>query len=137
MSDAALGSPPAEDLASTYLNMRDARDALRAEMEQKLAAIEADMKLIESAMLDMLKSLGGEVNSISTPIGTIVRSVRTKIWTSDWDALYTLIRDKNVPQLLEKRIAQKNMASFLEDNPDIRPAGLNIDREYAVTVRRK
>jgi hypothetical protein len=40
-------------------------------------------------------------------------------------------------ELLEKRISQANMATFLEENPDLLPPGLNIDRRYAVTVRRK
>jgi hypothetical protein len=39
--------------------------------------------------------------------------------------------------LLEKRIAQTNMATFLEDNPDLHPPGLNVDSRYTVVVRRK
>jgi len=39
--------------------------------------------------------------------------------------------------LLEKRIHQTNMKEFLENNPDVEPMGLNIDREYEITIRRK
>jgi len=38
---------------------------------------------------------------------------------------------------MEKRIAQTNMSTFLEENPDLHPPGLNIDSRYTVVVRRK
>jgi hypothetical protein len=38
--------------------------------------------------------------------------------------------------LLEKRLHQTNMKQFLEENPDLKPAGLNIDSEYTIVVRR-
>jgi hypothetical protein len=44
--------------------------------------------------------------------------------------------EHNAPELLERRIQQTNMKQFLEENPDLHPAGLNVDRTYAITVRR-
>ena len=38
------------------------------------------------------------------------------------------------PQLLEKRIAQKNMSEFLEQNPGMIPPGLNTMAEITVSV---
>jgi hypothetical protein len=38
--------------------------------------------------------------------------------------------------LLEKRIAQTNMKTFLEENPGLVPPGLNSNTEYAVSVRK-
>jgi len=38
---------------------------------------------------------------------------------------------------LEKRIAQTNMATFLEENPDLLPPGLNVDSKYTISIRRK
>jgi hypothetical protein len=37
---------------------------------------------------------------------------------------------------LEKRIAQTNMAQFLEENPGVVPPGLNSMTEYAISVRK-
>jgi hypothetical protein len=39
--------------------------------------------------------------------------------------------------LMEKRLHQGNMRTFLEENPALLPPGLNVDSEYTVTVRRK
>jgi hypothetical protein len=47
------------------------------------------------------------------------------------------IAEHDAFELLEKRIHQTNMKQFLEENPDLHPAGLNVDSEYSVTVRRK
>jgi hypothetical protein len=47
------------------------------------------------------------------------------------------MREHEAMQLLEKRIHQMNMKEFLDNNPDSEPMGLNIDREYEITIRRK
>jgi hypothetical protein len=47
------------------------------------------------------------------------------------------IVEHGVPDLLDKRIHQSNMKQFLEENPDLLPPGLNVDKEYSITVRRK
>ncbi len=45
--------------------------------------------------------------------------------------------ENNATDLLEKRLHQGNMRTFLEENPDKLPPGLNADNEYTITVRRK
>jgi len=37
---------------------------------------------------------------------------------------------------LEKRVAQTNMAQFLEENPGLVPPGLNSMSEYGITVKK-
>jgi hypothetical protein len=51
--------------------------------------------------------------------------------------MHKFIREHEAMELLERRIHQTNMKQFLEEHPELRPAGLNIDREYAITIRRK
>ena len=64
------------------------------------------------------------------------RQERRRYTTTDWSALNKVIMEHAVPELLEKRIHQGNMRQFLEDNPEIVPAGLRCDSQYTVTVRR-
>jgi len=75
-------------------------------------------------------------DSIKTPHGTIIRSVKSKYWTGDWDSMYTFIKEHDAPELLERRIAQANFKEFLAQNPDKLPEGINVDSRYAITVRR-
>ena len=93
------------------------------------------MDTLKFKLLDVTKQTGA--TSFSTPYGTAYRTVKDRYWTSDWDSLYTFMRDNNAFQLLEKRIHQTNMKEFLENNPGEEPMGLNIDREYDITIRRK
>jgi hypothetical protein len=37
--------------------------------------------------------------------------------------------------LLENRLSQRNIKTFMVENPDVAPP-VNIDREYKITVRR-
>ncbi len=39
-----------------------------------------------------------------------------------------------VPDLLEQRLCQSKMQAFLDDHPELLPAGLNADSKYTITV---
>jgi hypothetical protein len=47
------------------------------------------------------------------------------------------MKENEAMELLERRIHQTNMKQFLEENPDMHPAGLQVEKEYAITIRRK
>ena len=42
-----------------------------------------------------------------------------------------------LPEFYEKRLNQTVVKQFLEENPDTIPPGLNVDSEYAISVRKK
>ena len=46
------------------------------------------------------------------------------------------MKENDALDLLEKRIAQTNMANFLQENPTLVPPGLNSNSEYAISVRK-
>ena len=129
-----ISGVPLETLTKTYIRMRDARYALDKEYQQKIAAIDQDMALIEQEMLEICKSL--DANSIKTSAGTVVRSIKSRYWTNDWDSMYRFIAEHQAFPLLERRLHQSHMKQFLEENPDLSPAGLNVEREFTVVVRR-
>lgn len=141
MDDGVQGdqSPPISDvplevLAKTYIRMRDARAKLKHEYEQQDNDIAAQMADIELEMLEVCKRVGAD--SIKTNAGTVIRSVKSRYWTNDWDSMYRFIKEHGAFALLEKRLHQTHMKQFLDENPDLSPAGLNIEREYTVVVRR-
>jgi hypothetical protein len=126
----------ANKLAKAYLKIRDAISEATKKYEEEKAALQAEMDVIEAYFAKTFED-NGDIKSISTPSGTVIRSVKTRLWTSDWESMHKLIIDQGNLDLLERRLAQKNVAAFLEENPGMRPAGLNIDRKYEITVRRK
>lgn len=124
----------ATKLVSAYIKMRDAKDALTREYEAKINEVKEQMELVEQALLDICKDTGQDGGR--TSFGTFTRTVKTRYWTNDWGSMYRFIKDHDAIQLLEQRVHQGNMKSFLSENPGLLPEGLNTDSKYSITVRR-
>lgn len=125
---------PTDKLVKAYIKMRDARSQLKEQYETEDAKIKGQMEVIEAHFLELCKATGA--SSIKTPVGTIIRGIDSRYWTSDWEEMHKFIRENDAIDLLERRIAQKAMAEFLKNNPDKLPKGLNVNSEYKITVRR-
>lgn len=125
----------ADKLVKAYVKIRDKRKQLADDYEKQDKELEESLDMIESELLEICKEMGAD--SIRTEFGTVSRKVAKRYWTNDWHSFYKFLMDRGMPELLEKRIAQTNMSTFLEENPDILPPGLNVDRRYTVSVRRK
>jgi len=123
-----------DKLTTIYIKIRDARADIRRAYEAEDKDLETQMDLLSAQMLDVCKDMNA--NSISTPHGTIIRSVKSRYWTNDWDSMYTFIKEQGAFGLLEKRLHQTNMKDFLSENPDLLPVGLNVENSYSVVVRR-
>ena len=74
---------------------------------------------------------------MKTSEGLFYRSVKTRYWTSDWEAMHKFVMEHDVPEFLEKRLNQTSVKIFLEENPETVPMGLNVDSEYIISVRKK
>jgi len=127
-------TPAFAKLADAFIKIRDARSQLKMEFEAKDKQLAEQAALLETSMLDACKQLG--VDSVRTPFGTIIRSMKSRYWTNDWDSMYRFIKEHDAYALLEKRLHQSHMKEFLSENPDLQPAGLNVENEYTVVVRR-
>jgi predicted metal-dependent phosphotriesterase family hydrolase len=126
--------PSVDALVSVYIKIRDARDAARKEADRIEADYEEQMEIINQQILKVCEETGAD--SIKTAHGTAIRTVKSRYWTNDWERFYDFIFEHKVPELLERRVHQTNIKQFLEENPDLLPAGLNVDSAYSITVRR-
>jgi hypothetical protein len=125
---------PMDKLAKIYLKIRTRVQLLTQEYEKEKAGLESQKAEIANAMRDQMKALGSK--SVKTEYGTVMLGVKTRYSTQDWDAFKDFCISNNTIDLLERRIAQRNMAKWLEENPEDVPPGLNSDSEYEVTVRK-
>jgi hypothetical protein len=123
-----------DKLTTIYIKIRDRRADNKRTFEAEDNDLKEQMDVLEAQMLDVCKDMGA--NSIRTSHGTIIRSVKTKYWTNDWDSLYEVVKEHDAFGVLFKAINQTNMKQFLEDNPDVLPKGLNVESEYSIIVRR-
>ena len=127
-------SVPLDKLTETYIKIRDKRAANKRMFEAEDKDLEEQMQILSHEMLDLCKQLN--VNSVRTSHGTIMRSVKSRYWTNDWESLYEVVKEHDAFGVLFKAINQTNMKQFLEENPDVLPKGLNVETEYTVVVRR-
>ena len=121
-------------LVAAYIKMRDKRAELLREYEEVDGTVKAQMEAVESKLLDLCKEIGAD--TLGSKHGKVMRTVKTRYWTSDWDSMHKFILEHKMPELLERRISQTTMQQLLEENPEIMPPGLNTDSRYTVTIRR-
>ena len=124
-----------EQLVKAYIKMRDARQQLLREFDEADDRIKQQQDAVQQALLELCKETG--TDGLKTSAGTVTRTVKTRYWTSDWNSMKNFIKEHDAFELLEQRVHQTNMKSFLEENPNLMPPGMNIDSRYAITVRRK
>ena len=123
-----------DKLTTIYIKIRDRRADNKRTFEAEDTDLKEQMEVLETQMLDVCKEMNAD--SIRTPHGTIMRSIKSRYWTNDWDSMYTFIEETSAFGLLEKRLHQTNMRDFLAENPDLYPMGLNVESEFTVVVRR-
>ena len=124
----------AGELAEEYLYFRDLKAKLQKKFEAKEAVLDAELDRISSRLMVLCNEQ--DASSIKTDNGTIIRSLKTRYETKDWDSLYEFVLDHSAPYLLQKRINESAMKEFLETNPEDFPKGLNIASEYKISVRK-
>lgn len=123
-----------DKLTTIYIKIRDRRADNKRTFDAEDTDLKEQMEVLEAQMLDVCKEMNAD--SIRTPHGTIIRSIKSRYWTNDWDSMYTFIEETSAFGLLEKRLHQTNMKDFLAENPDLYPMGLNVESEFTVVVRR-
>lgn len=115
--------------------------AIDRKMSAKLAELQEQHDTIEKQRKEVRATIANIMNernedSVRTAHGTVSRSIKERYWTNDWAAFRNYVLETGAVDLYEKRIQQTNMKQWLADHPDDYPPGLNIDREYQITIRK-
>lgn len=131
---AALAAVPMDKLAKVYRKMQAKIQELTVAYDSQIEEIKRQQDAVKTALKDQMLVMG--VSSVRTDNGTVVLSTKTRYQTQDWDSLKEFIKQHDALDLLEKRIAQTNMATFLEENPGVYPPGMNSTTEYQISVRK-
>ena len=121
-------SIPLDKLVKIHTKIKAQMEAL----DRQLAELEEQRTEIRLAIKDQMKALG--LTSVQTSTGTVSLMKKTRYNTQDWDSFKAFVLEHQVVDLLEKRIAQGNMATFLEENPGLVPPGLNSVTEFDIRV---
>lgn len=128
-------TPDLDKMTKTFIRIRDAKAKLKAQYDEEDKKLTEQMDIIKRALLDHCNEHG--VDSVRTSSGIFYRSVKTRYWTGDWGAMHAFIMEHQLPEFLEKRLNQTAVRTFIEENPDVVLPALNVDAEYAISVRKK
>ncbi len=124
-----------EQLVEAFIAIRNHREKLLREYETADEALKAESNQVESALLDICNSVNAD--SIKTGHGTVMRKLNERFFCQDWDNFYKFMLDNEAVQLLERRIHQGNFKEFMKEHEgDGLPPGVNVMREFGVTVRK-
>ena len=123
-----------EDLVRAYVKIRATIEKRETEFKDKIKTLKDQLKIVSDEILTVCND--AELDGFKTSGGTVTRTITERFWPSDWEAMYKFITDNNAPFLLHKKIHNKNMSEFLEDNPTLVPEGLQTDRVYSIKVRK-
>jgi hypothetical protein len=125
---------PMDRLAKIYIKIRTNIQQLTQVYDKEIEDLKAQQASISSAMKEQMKAIGSK--SINTEYGTVMMRLQTRYETNDWDSFKQFVISNDAVDLIERRIAQLNMAKFLEDNPGLVPPGLNSKSEYVISVKK-
>jgi hypothetical protein len=124
-----------EELVEAYINLRNAREKLLTQYEAEDKKLQDEMALLEKSLLDICNTVNAD--SIKTAYGTVMRKLNERFFCQDWDNFYKYVLDNEAVQLLERRIHQSNFREHLKEiEGDGLPPGVNVMREYGVSVRK-
>jgi hypothetical protein len=125
----------AEDLTNAYMSIRTEREKLSADYKAKDEKLKEDLEVVERELLKICSEQN--VDLMRTKFGTVSRSIKTRVHVIDWDSFYDYIIEHKAPQLLTKRIHESNFEEFTSERKhEGLPPGVNVAREYTITVRK-
>jgi hypothetical protein len=124
-----------DQLVEAFITLRNERDRMRNEWEAKDSEIKEEMTTLEQALLAICND--ANATSIKTDKGTVIRKLNERFFCSDWDNFRDYVLEHQALELLERRIHQGNFKEFIAERQDEGlPPGVNVMREYGVTVRK-
>lgn len=122
-----------DDVVATYMKLRSQKEAIEAEVKDKVAGIKAKMEKLESWIKEQADLQG--VTSFKTKHGTAFLTTTDYANVADWDAVLDFIRTQEAYDMLEKRISKIAVRGYIEANKAV-PPGVNYGTKLEVNIRK-
>lgn len=121
------------EIVEKYIKLRDKRDAIKNEVKQKVATIEAAMAIAEGVLMDFFNKSG--MDSAGCAAGTAFKTTRTSATVADWDSVIEYIKENEAWHMLEHRVSKKAIEEYVATEGDL-PPGVNWSAETTINIRR-
>lgn len=123
------------ELVKAYLTIRNERDRIESEYKDRDMQLKADMAVLEQEMLAGCNDM--KVESLRTDSGTVIKSLKERYTCADRDNFNKFVLEHGAVELFEARLHQGNFKEFMsERHHEGLPPGVNVMREFTITVRK-
>ena len=121
-------------LVKIYVKMRDAKAAIKHEMEDKIAAIDVQMRTVATELKTRAQAEG--VKGFKTEFGTVYMATAFKTSCQDWGVFYKWIEETGNLDFLERRISSAKVQDYMSEHNGELPPGVSVFKELEARVRR-
>jgi hypothetical protein len=122
-----------DDVVATYMRLRSQKEAIEAEVKDRVSTIKAKMEKLEAWIKEQADAQG--VTSFKTKHGTAFLTTTDYANVADWDAVLDFIRGNEAYDMLEKRISKIAVRGYIEANKAV-PPGVNYGTKLEVNIRK-
>ena len=116
-----------------YMKLRYQKEAVEAEIKERVDKIKADMAKLEAWMKAKLDADG--LTSFKTEHGTAFLTTTDFANVEDWDAVLRFIREEEAYDMLEKRISKTAVRGYIEANKEV-PPGVKYGTKLDINIRK-
>ena len=125
--------PTVDEVVSTYVKLRDKKEALEAAAKEKTKGIAAQLDKMEAWLIEQAQAQG--VTSFKTAHGTAFLATTDFASVGNWDEVPKFIREHETYEMLERRVSKKAVRSYIDEYKAV-PNGVNYGTQLNVQVRR-
>lgn len=118
----------------TYVRIRDEKDRLTREYNEKEAGLKAQLEQLE--LFFAAKAEENGVDGFKTQFGTVFKEEKLTASCADWELFGNWIIEHNEIEMLERRVKHATVKQYMADHDGALPPGVNVFREEKMRVRR-
>ena len=122
-----------DEVIATYMKLRGQKEAVEAEVKEKVSVIKAKMEKLEAWIKEQADAQG--VTSFKTKHGTAFLTTTDYANVADWDALLNFIRENEAFDFFEKRVSKVAVRGYIDQTKAV-PPGVNYGTRLDVNIRK-
>lgn len=121
------------DVISAFIKLRDDIDAMEKRQKEELKPLREKLGKCEIWLQNQIQLAG--LQSLKSDKGTAFLHEVQTVSVPDWDMTRKFIQDKDMWDLLDRRVSKSAVLDYIETYGEV-PPGVNVVRTKLVRVRR-
>ena len=121
-----------EQVVATYIKLRRQKEAIDAEVKERLVSIKEKMLKLEAWIRAKSDETG--VKSFKTDAGTAFLTTSDFASVADWDQVLAFVKENEAWDMLTKGVSKVAVRGYIDANKTV-PAGVTFGTNVGVSVR--